>query len=343
MNNFRDRVLIMEYCEHGSLRRFLKGQGAHSRLTERQSLEVLYQCLQALAHLHERNVAHRDITPANILFRSVSPVDVALADFGWAKETEDPMSSFQAGTPLYRAPEMALKERRFDKSVDVWSLGVVAMECLFGLPTFIGNGSDIACAIIRHMETRTPDESQSARLIRDMLRRNPNKRPSAQRCLREVENTLKCLPLASHGPSSGPDGTSNSAPSPPVSSRTTARQSGRLASGLPPGQLSNPDSTQCVTALHARLHPAFPVTPVSSGGHVDKNMGHAARPDTPLPQSIPARECGTSGTALDMVGGPLTSRKRPAEDDGGGDEHASEKPESKRRAMPRRRNLRSPT
>lgn len=131
----------MEYCEHGSLRGFLKAQEAHGRPTERESLEILYQCLQALVHLHERNVAHRDITPANILFRSVSPVDIALADFGWAKETEDPMSSFQAGTPLYRAPEMALKAGGFHKSVDVWSLGVVAMECLFGLPTSIWGGS----------------------------------------------------------------------------------------------------------------------------------------------------------------------------------------------------------
>ena len=327
---------MMEYCEHGSLRGLLKGRQPQSRFTERESLQILYQCLQALVHLHERNVAHRDVTPANILFRTVSPVNVALADFGWAKETEDPMSSFQAGTPLYRAPEMALRVKKFQKSVDIWSLGVVAMECLLGLPTPADFGTDIANAIITHMETHAHDGNRSTRLIREMLRRNPSERPSARRCLREVGDILGYPPPESHDPLSAPDRTSNLALSPPINSGwTTVRPSGSVASGSLPDPPSEPGSPQSVTAIRARLHPAFPVTPASSHSHSEKHTKHAARPDTPSPQSTPAREYGIGGTVSHRTGSPGASRKRPVEDDDGSKESVSEKPEGKRRAVPR--------
>lgn len=55
-----------------------------------------------------------------------------LADFGFAQYfTSDETKSALRGSPLYMAPEMVL-DRRYDAKVDIWSVGVILYECLFG-------------------------------------------------------------------------------------------------------------------------------------------------------------------------------------------------------------------
>ncbi|KAL9029909.1 MAG: hypothetical protein Q9196_001912 [Gyalolechia fulgens] len=87
--------------------------------------------LDALRYLHPRGVAHRDLKPENILVESRSPLSVKLADFGLANDKPD--LDTECGTQLYTAPEVYLG-RIYTPLVDLWSLGVIIFEYVYGLP-----------------------------------------------------------------------------------------------------------------------------------------------------------------------------------------------------------------
>lgn len=95
----------------------------------RETVTLANQTLAALVFLHEQGVIHRDIKPSNIL--CVTPDHYKLADFGVSREIA-PMLSRQ-GTAEYMAPEV-YDLRPYSYPVDIWSVGVVLLECLFGLP-----------------------------------------------------------------------------------------------------------------------------------------------------------------------------------------------------------------
>ncbi|RDL34580.1 uncharacterized protein BP5553_07708 [Venustampulla echinocandica] len=117
--------LVLEYIPFGSL------EGMELSLDE--STAVLSQGLSALVDLHGRQVpiVHRDIKPGNILLQSLDPFHIKLTDFGVSKASGD-LSTF-CGTRCYLAPEVYNKTR-YTSAVDIWSLGVVAFECAYGLP-----------------------------------------------------------------------------------------------------------------------------------------------------------------------------------------------------------------
>ena len=110
-------MLVMGYLPFGNLRR----QGY---INKEQTLQVLFQGLQALEYLHSRSppLVHRDIKPENILVQSLKPFLIKLADFGLAKNDSTFMTL--CGTDLYMAPEM-WDHFYYTPLVDIWSLGVV--------------------------------------------------------------------------------------------------------------------------------------------------------------------------------------------------------------------------
>ena len=80
--------------------------------------------------LHEEGIVHRDLKPENILLKSeLSQIIVKVTDFGVSKQTKtfcDETLNTKAGTPYYMAPEVASADiDGYDKSVDVWSIGMI--------------------------------------------------------------------------------------------------------------------------------------------------------------------------------------------------------------------------
>ena len=90
--------------------------------------------LDALDHLHDKRITHRDIKLANILLKSQSPkLSIKLCDFGLATDNEHLKT--HCGTKLYVAAEVFAGS--YDNFVDIWAMGVISLEFLKGLPKYI--------------------------------------------------------------------------------------------------------------------------------------------------------------------------------------------------------------
>ena len=137
--------LVMELVEGGELYDHLVNKGPFA---EADARAIMYQLLQALKYLHDRNIVHRDLKPENILLQapqenaaSTLPV-IKIADFGLAKLVGEgamgQLSTF-CGTPQYFAPEVLESRnhrRGYDRACDMWSVGVLMYILLSGSPPF---------------------------------------------------------------------------------------------------------------------------------------------------------------------------------------------------------------
>jgi tetratricopeptide (TPR) repeat protein len=93
-----------------------------------------------LAAIHAVGISHRDVTPQNVLV--MSDGRVVLSDFGLAVAKHE-STTFHGGTPSYMAPEVLAGERA-DQRSDVWQLGMVLHEVLFGCrPTWAHEGDRV--------------------------------------------------------------------------------------------------------------------------------------------------------------------------------------------------------
>lgn len=179
-----------------------------------QIVRILTQALRGLASLHAgpNPVVHRDIKPTNILVadhdRGGDPNEygpwIKLADFGLA--TEGSKCEGKAGTWLYTAPEV-FRPVRYTSKVDIWSLGVVILQLLLEGNVPVASGDhmegEVWCKDIFNFTRRNTDAylrkdrqelSENEYSLRSflwvfirnfMLQGDPNKRLSAQECLRD--------------------------------------------------------------------------------------------------------------------------------------------------------------
>eukprot|EP00456_Euglypha_rotunda_P058819 TRINITY_DN4895_c0_g1_i3.p1 TRINITY_DN4895_c0_g1~~TRINITY_DN4895_c0_g1_i3.p1 ORF type:complete len:203 (-),score=15.46 TRINITY_DN4895_c0_g1_i3:14-622(-) len=141
-------ILLMEYCDGGSLQDLIKRRTEPMR--ESHIAYVLRCTLLALCHLHENKIVHRDIKAANILLTLNGMVK--LTDFGISHvlSKADGSKTRLAGSPLYMAPEV-FKDTRPDFKSDIWSLGIMAIEMVDGKPPYASESptlTELARAII---------------------------------------------------------------------------------------------------------------------------------------------------------------------------------------------------
>jgi hypothetical protein len=130
--------LVMSYADQGTLADRLEGEG----LTVAQASEVIRQIGEGLQALHQRGVLHRDVKPANVLFRTVDPehdgtvVRAMVGDLGLGKALDvSSRLTMIAGTPSYVAPEQAQGEH-LDARADQFSLAALAFLLLSGRPPY---------------------------------------------------------------------------------------------------------------------------------------------------------------------------------------------------------------
>ncbi|XP_051641784.1 uncharacterized protein LOC127470375 [Manacus candei] len=127
---FNDELwLVMEYVEGCTLGDVISKQA----LEEEMIASISRECLKALDFLHSNRVIHRDIKSDNILLGMDG--SVRLIGFGscvWLLRGQRKQTSVH-GTPFYMAPEM-LRRDRYDAKVDIWALGITALEMVDGSP-----------------------------------------------------------------------------------------------------------------------------------------------------------------------------------------------------------------
>lgn len=118
--------MILEYCENGDLYKFLKKRP----LKEEYCKRYMKQIADGLKYLLSKNIIHRDLKPQNILIDR--HYNIKLSDLGFARYyEEDTMLKTLCGTPLYMAPEI-MNYKDYDDRADLWSIGVILYEMLFG-------------------------------------------------------------------------------------------------------------------------------------------------------------------------------------------------------------------
>lgn len=174
--------------------------GKRKYFTLAETLEIAKQSTSAVEYIHERKIAHRDISSANIFIQERDVlqtgngrISIKLADFGLAKEGSD-LRTFR-GTPEYMPPEMyaVLRNRDHDvqytNAVDIWSLGVVLAEITLNLPPlprerwdYSENWCDNIVSHIHRLDKSGPKGNFIEFLQTMMLHMKPKDRESAVQC-----------------------------------------------------------------------------------------------------------------------------------------------------------------
>uniref|UniRef100_A0A8C5R0G1 IkappaB kinase n=1 Tax=Leptobrachium leishanense TaxID=445787 RepID=A0A8C5R0G1_9ANUR len=133
-------LLAMEYCEGGDLRKYLNQYDNCCGVKEGAILMLLSDISSALRYLHENRIIHRDLKPENIVLQPMEKRLIhKIIDLGYAKELDQSSlcTSF-VGTVQYLAPEL-LEQQKYTVTVDYWSFGTLAFECITGFRPFLPN------------------------------------------------------------------------------------------------------------------------------------------------------------------------------------------------------------
>ncbi|CAK8696748.1 unnamed protein product [Clavelina lepadiformis] len=139
-NYVRNYVALgMEYCEKGDLRKMLSEPENCCGLSEFQVRCLLNDIGSAISFLHKKHIIHRDLKPENIVMKHLDGgrLQYKIIDLGYAKD----LNQYSCGTSFvgtlhYLAPEFFSPNLRYNETVDFWSFGLVAFECITGRRPF---------------------------------------------------------------------------------------------------------------------------------------------------------------------------------------------------------------
>ena len=166
--------MAMEYLPNGTLKERIA-----AGMTPEQGVTLIRQIASALGYAHAQGLVHRDVKPANILFRADGTA--VLSDFGIAKSLDDrtqfTQAGFAVGTPSYMSPEQA-RGQEIDGRADLYALGVVLYEILVGKLPY--SGTDALSTALAHLTEPLPElpvhHGRYQNVLRKLLAKDPAER-----------------------------------------------------------------------------------------------------------------------------------------------------------------------
>jgi len=172
--------IIMEFADSGDLSTFIKKRKC---LQENLARIFCQQLCAALLFMRSYNISHMDLKPSNLLLHRPSPnlnPVLKVADFGFAQNIEGEDDLGLRGSPLYMAPEI-FKTKSYTPKVDLWSVGVILFEAVFGHAPFSSSSlEDLIVKIKEDTPIVIPRErklsSECRRFLSSCLIRDPDDR-----------------------------------------------------------------------------------------------------------------------------------------------------------------------
>lgn len=184
--------IVLELCKQRSMMELHKRRPI---VTEYECRFYIYQILEGVRYLHDKQIIHRDLKLGNLFLND--KLNVKIGDFGLATQIkyEGERKKTLCGTPNYIAPEI-LTKKGHSYEVDIWSIGCVMFTLLVGQPPFETKSLKDTYSRIRKCEYHVPATLRvvAADLICKMLQSDPAKRPSVHECARHDFLTKHTIP-----------------------------------------------------------------------------------------------------------------------------------------------------